>query len=187
MGGAELIPVNMIYAALGNSVFSFETKNIQLGVNPILTWLSLNLLVTVAIGKHSSRRPPTMKSNRANHLACYESLEAGLPSKGTILTKRCSNEITITANKQRKVMVHCVKGIPTFLFTEKIAASWKASTTNSKSSSDVAMVFSTLNICSSAFISTCLATVYSLPPPYMPESRQFPESPNLFPAPPEEK
>ena len=28
---AKLIPVYMIYAALGNSVFSFEIKNMQIG------------------------------------------------------------------------------------------------------------------------------------------------------------
>jgi len=38
------------------------------------------------------------------------------------------------------------------------------------------MVFSISRIYSSASILTCLAIAYLLPPPYMPESRQFQES-----------
>jgi transposase len=66
----------------------------------------------------------------------------------------------------------------TFLFAEKIAASWKVSITRSKSLSDAAMVFAISHTYSSVSILTCLAIAYLLPPPYMPESRQFPESPN---------
>ena len=48
----KLIPVYVIYAALGSSVFSFDTKKIQLGIKLKLTWLSIRVLVIIAIGKH---------------------------------------------------------------------------------------------------------------------------------------
>jgi len=48
----KLIPVYVIYAALGSSVFSFDTKNMQLGIKLKLTWLSIRVLVIIAISKH---------------------------------------------------------------------------------------------------------------------------------------
>jgi flagellar biogenesis protein FliO len=48
----------MIYATLGNYVFSFEAKYAILCMILILTWLLLRLLVTVAIGKHGSQKLP---------------------------------------------------------------------------------------------------------------------------------
>jgi hypothetical protein len=66
--------------------------------------------------------------------------------------------------------------ITNYFIQRETSAFVERSTTRSKSSSVAVMAFSTSSTSFNGSISTCMAIAYLLPPPYLAESRQFPES-----------